>query len=271
MHKLTRSCTVLLLVLAIAAPAAHGACRVLFADGPELWTADAGGEATRLLREERDIALARFSPDGKRIAYVRGFDLSAEVFSHIVVVRPDGEAVAQIPIRADLGVTDVMDFGWIDDQRVWTEGHVTPSSGIYHEWDLATGNVVAERLGAFFAPSPDGASVAYREHVPHGAPASIGDRVLVNDRVVFPADDDTRPHRVRDIAWSGNGQLTVVDQVGGERATITIDLRRGSARRAPKTNAAPAAVKPLYVDLKTHRVADAPSKSTVEPLDTTCH
>ncbi|HEX6084957.1 MAG TPA: hypothetical protein VF266_10565 [Thermoanaerobaculia bacterium] len=273
MHKLTRTCTVLLLAAIVAAPAAHGACRALFADGPELWITNADGDATRLLREERDVAMARFSPDRERIAYVRGFDLTGEVMSHIVVMRPGSEETVEIPIRAELGITDVMNLGWLDEKRVWTEGHVTPSSGMYHEWDVATGKVLTERLGAWFAPSPDGASLAYREHVPHGAPASLGDRVLVNERVVFPADDDTRPHRVRGITWSGSGQLTVADEVGGERSNVVVDLRRGGASRrvtVQSNGSAAAARKPMYVDLATHRLIDEASATTVEPLDLIC-
>ena len=54
MHKLTRTCTVLLLAAIVAAPAAHGACRALFADGPELWITNADGDASADENENPD-------------------------------------------------------------------------------------------------------------------------------------------------------------------------------------------------------------------------
>lgn len=236
MQQLTRLCAVLLLAFTLAVPA-FGQCRSLHAKGGELWSTDANGESHRVLVDEKGIARARFSPAGDRIAYVQDFDLHGEVVSHIIVVDGDGQRLADLPIRADLGINDVLNFGWLDEKHVWTEGHVTPSSGMYHEWNLATGRAENERLGAWFAPSPDGQSLAYREHVPHGAPASIGDRVLVNDRVVYPAEGDTRSHRVRDLVWKDNGQLSLVDEVAGVRETVVIDTNRGGMRRM-RSNAA---------------------------------
>ena len=192
MHKLTRTCTVLLLAAIVAAPAAHGACRALFADGPELWITNADGDATRLLREERDVAMARFSPDRERIAYVRGFDLTGEVMSHIVVMRPGSEETVEIPIRAELGITDgllrlsvgledVDDDGWAD-----LPGTGAPSYGRACSGTMA----VAARCCLRSAAWRRTAKVVPR-------PERRRRRDVEQDRGERLAHDHARPHRAR--------------------------------------------------------------------------
>ena len=303
-----RSIITSLLVIALAAPAALAAdCSALFANGQELWMTDAGGNAQRLIRDERGIAYARWSPSRQLIAYVSDFDLRGPTWSHIVVIDARGEKRAEIPISAERGVNDFIAFGWIGEKRLWTEGHVTPSSSIYHQWDIESGRAVEERLGAWFAPSPDGSSIAYREHVPHGAPPDLGDRVFVDDRLVFPAENDRQPHRVSEITWAGARQLVFVDEVEGRRSVVALDPRGGGMRsvqldetvdrivpdrrggrvflmtrdgnvieaepatgRLKKLSERPSLLNEPFVDLTTNRLTETRSKSSVIPLDVIC-
>jgi len=215
---------------AFCAPSASQTeCAALYVTGHELWSISGDGVARLVARDERGINTPRWSPSGRRIAYVRDFKFGGERVSDLVVIESaSGEAVATIPINEDHGFNDVLQLGWRGEKRVWTEGHTTPSSGIYYEWDLATGKSMNEQWGSWFAPSPAGEAVAHLAHVPHGAPRErAAAQVMVDDRVVFPTKGDERLHQITGgFAWSGR-ELAFVDRVNGEASVVSVDPVRG--------------------------------------------
>jgi hypothetical protein len=112
-----------------------------------------------VLTDPEGIEAVAASPEGGVFAYTRPFRGSGQL-SALIVVRRDGSVVRTIPITAALGINAVLQLGWLDEHRVWLEGHATPSSGIFYVWDVSTGERVDERWGAWFAPSPDGRTIA---------------------------------------------------------------------------------------------------------------
>jgi len=117
-------------------------------------------------------------------------------------------------------------------KSVWTEGHTTPSSGIYYEWDVASGKASNELWGAWFAPAPNGESVAHLAHVAHGSPPNRATaQVMVDDRVVYPAKGDERMHQIAGgFAWSGR-DIVFVDRVDGELSVVSVDAARGTVTK----------------------------------------
>jgi len=240
MQLIQSKLALLLGVLLIAAPVALAETRtcealVVAADG--LWMVSERGEARRILQDERGVNAPRFSPNGERIAYVRNFRFGeGEVVATIVVAGIDGRVLREIAVPLTAGINDVLDLGWLSENRLWTEGHVHPSSSLYHEWPLESDRPEHERWGSRFAPSPDGRSVAYVAHVPHGAPESFRSSiVMVDDRQVYPLDGDDRPHRVIGaIRWIAADRLAFADAPDGNPTLVVVDARAQRVlRRVP--------------------------------------
>jgi len=138
--------------------------------------------------------------------------------SAIVIVRRDGSALRRIPITAELGINGILQIGWLDAERVWVEGHVTPSSGIFYVWNVRTGERLDERWGSWFAPSPDGKMIAQVEHVPHGSP--INSRVVIDGHAVYESDHG----HLRHLVWSHDGSmLAFVESSHGTDTVVAID------------------------------------------------
>jgi len=226
--------TLLLAAVAAGAPAVpQTGCAALYVTGNELWSISSGGEARLVAQDERGINMPRWSPSGRRIAYVHDFQFGGDRVSDLVVIdSASGESVTTIPIAEERGFNDVLQLGWRGEKSVWTEGHTTPSSGIYYEWDVATGKASNELWGAWFAPAPNGESVAHLAHVAHGAPPErAAAQVMIDDRVVYPAKDDERRHQIAGgFAWSGR-DIVFVDRVNGEASVVSVDAARGTVTR----------------------------------------
>jgi hypothetical protein len=223
----------LLATAAFCAPAVQSAdCSALYVDAShhELWAMSAGGDARLIVRDERGINAPRWSPSGRRIAYAHDFhDLVSEL---VVLDDASGQTVTTIPIAEERGFNAVLELGWRGESTIWTEGHTTPSSGIYYEWDVATGRASNEQWGSWFAPAPGEGGVAHLAHVPHGAPREYaGAKVMVDDRIVYPSKDDKRIHEISGgFAWSGR-DLVFVDRVNGASSLVSVDTGRGTVAK----------------------------------------
>jgi hypothetical protein len=169
-----------------------------------------------------------------------------------VVVDRTGALVKEIPVTEEHGINAVLNLGWLGNDRLWTEGHATPSTSIYHEWNLKSGRSEREVWGSWFAPSPDGKSLAYVAFIPHGAPPPHdASRVMIGDAQVYPSRDDTTRHIVKQLTWADDA-LVFADQTAGGVALTAINAR---------THAVSASV-PLSAMPET--IAAGPSAGTVD-------
>src|SRR5271154_1005163 len=105
----------------------------------DLWLVPvAGGEPRRLTSHPKSDAAPRFSPDGKRLAFVSTREGGPQVF---VLELGGGEA------RKVTGlVTDVESFQWLDNQNLLVASRVFP--------DCATGECNKKKLEAGGKPEP---------------------------------------------------------------------------------------------------------------------
>jgi tricorn protease len=152
-------------------PAIHGD-QVAFTYAGNLYTVPAaGGVARRLTSHEGFEMFARFSPDGKRLAFTGQYDGNTEVY----VMPAEGGAPKRLTYTATLGRDDVSDrmgpnnivMGWTPDGR-----HVIFRSRMT-EWNDFIGQLYLAPVegglpkqlplprGGFCSYSPDGQRLAY--------------------------------------------------------------------------------------------------------------
>jgi hypothetical protein len=219
-----------LAVSLLCIPQAFACDRLWLAASGELWLTNDQG-ARLLASDAGGILHPRWSPSRERIAYAHEFR------SEVVVVTDEGKEVTKLSIPAASEVNAALAVGWRGDHRVFLEGHVNPSTSKYLEWDLESGRLVDERVGSWFAVSPDGRLVAQRAHSPHGAPAPYDSALLlINDKRIYPAAGDTSYHRfVGPIVWSSDSsRLALLDRADQGPMQVVV-LRPGGevALRAP--------------------------------------
>jgi dipeptidyl aminopeptidase/acylaminoacyl peptidase len=197
-----------LCVPTLAQAGASGAeCDRLYATDDQLWVLRAGGPAQLLLSDAAGVLQPRWSRSGEKIAYAREFRFADQKpWSEVVIAGARGQTIRTLPIEAEWGITALLQLGWRGEDRVFVEGHVNPSTSRYLEWDVGSGRPLANKLGSWFAPSPDGRRLAQRAHVPHGAPQPHdGSLLLIDDRAVYPPPDHAEHHFVGGFAWSDDG------------------------------------------------------------------
>lgn len=226
----------LLLGIAVAVFVAQmaSACDELWlAGGEELWIVRESGSSL-LASDVKGIAAAKWSPDGELIVYVQRFLFDgAGPAAEIVVVRDDGAIVTRIAISREKFVNAVETLGWRNQQRVFLEGHVNPSTTLYLEWEVATGKLLEEKPGSWFAVSPDGEHIAQRANVPHGAPVPYDSAMLlVDDKRVYPAVGDEAYRRFTGpLAWSpDSSRIALLEaNVPGQLQLVVVELPSESA------------------------------------------
>jgi hypothetical protein len=249
-------------------PAASACDRLWLAAGGELWLANEDG-ARLLVADAQGIQYPRWSPEGKRIAYAHPFRFEAAgPRSEILVVTDEGRAVARLPIPPESEVNAVLAVGWRGARNVFAEGHVNPSTTKYLEWDVRTGRLVDEKVGSWFAVSPDGRFVAQRAHVPHGAPAPYDSAILlINENRIYPAVGDESYHRFAGrFAWSpDSSRLAIIDQAeAGPMQVVILNAHGEVVLRAPLTEARA----PRELSWSTLNALDLRDGETVWRLDT---
>lgn len=151
-------------------PAIHGD-RVVFTYAGDLYTVPAsGGTARRLTSDIGYEMFARFSPDGKSIAFTGQYDGNTEVY----LMPAEGGVPQRLTITATLGRDDVSDrmgpnnivMGWRDNNTiVYRSRAIEPNDfiGQLFTVDRKGGPSVQLPLprGGFCSFSPDGKSLAY--------------------------------------------------------------------------------------------------------------
>lgn len=137
-----------------------------------------------------------------------------------------------LPIPRGSEVNAILQIGWRDNRHPFAEGHINPSTTTYLEWDLGSGDLVDEKIGSWFAVSPDGHYVAQQAHVPHGAPPPHDSSwLLIDDKVIYPrAGVNGYHHFVAGLAWSDDSsRLALVDQSAGKTEVVFVNPVDGKA------------------------------------------
>lgn len=235
--QLRRIVTIFAVTLAAASLFAQpdqSRCERLRADRNELWR-DGGSNSGLIVRDPRGIEHPRWSPSGRAIAYVQPFGFEDAQWRRVIVVTDaSGRRLHALSLPSDNPVNAVVRFGWRDDQHLFLEGHINPSTSGYLEWDIASGRLAAEKFGSWFAVSPDGRFVAQRGHVPHGAPAPYdSESLVIDDAVVFPAAGDETYYRFASgPIWSGeDASAAVVVRWGEATDVVVVNAEKAETRR----------------------------------------
>ncbi len=168
----------------------------------ELWI---GGQ--RVIRDDLGVNAPRWSPDGQKLAYTNDFDLSSDPVSHIVVIDRTGRVLETVSIPESAMFNFVDEMGWLNPTTIWIAGHVSPSAGMYEEFDLETREMRHETPGLFFSPSPDGKTLAYCEPGPRPARPDDYPPLMLNKTAVRLPDavSITGP-----LVWSPMGERLAV-------------------------------------------------------------
>ncbi len=224
-----------------AAPSPARACDRLWVAGGGLWLAQ-GDEVRLVASDERGVFSPRFSPAGERIVYAHEVRLDSGTRPELVVINDAGQVLRTLTLPADSPVNAILQTGWRDSRHVFAEGHVNPSTSQYLEWDIDSGRVVDEKVGSWFAVSPNGRLLAQRANVPHGAPPPYdGSTLLINDKVVYPPEGDSSYHRfMGPLVWSpDSSRVALAEHTDAATEIVVVNATGGVATRASIATTAP--------------------------------
>jgi len=104
-------------------------------------------------------------------------------------------------------------WGWIDSKRIYCEGSLNPSTGVYLYYDARPGRQMGERWGNEFTWSPDKSKIANFGNVPHFSDWDRKSDSLEIENYKFPKEEGTERHIFRSaIYWSpDNKKAAIVD------------------------------------------------------------
>ena len=151
-------------------PATHGD-QIVFTYAGDLYAVSAtGGVARKLTNDVGFEMFARFSPDGKQLAFTAQYDGNTEVY----VMPSEGGIPKRLTFTATLGRDDVSDrmgpnnivFGWRDNRSVLFRSRmIEPNSFKGQLFIVSTDGSLPQQLplprGGFGSYSPDGKRLAY--------------------------------------------------------------------------------------------------------------
>lgn len=195
-------------------------CQYLYTDDQsrQLLVSD-GGRVRPVFEDPDGVHLARWSPDGRSVAYVTDFkEYPGDVVAFVVVRDLSTLARRRMPLNLDEHVIEVQQLGWNGTDNVWIEGRFGPRSGTYIEWNSIDLKRTKEILGTKFSYSAAG-TLAYVDHDP--APASEAPAILVaGDSHVY----ETRA-KIRSLAWSPDGSaIGLVEEIDGVQRLRIVSL-----------------------------------------------
>ncbi len=153
-------------------PAIHGS-QIIFSYAGDLYTVNAdGGVARKLTNDNGYEMFARFSPDGKSIAFTAQYDGNTEVY----LIPSEGGVPQRLTYTATLGRDDVSDrmgpnnfvMGWKDNDNIVFRSRMIEFNDFKGQLFLVNKNGgLAEQLplprGGFCSYSPDGKKLAYNQ------------------------------------------------------------------------------------------------------------
>lgn len=123
-----------------------------------------------------------------------------------------------------VGIRGCESWGWVDNARLFCEGSINPSTGVYLVFDARSGRELAEYLGTAFTWSPDLRRIANEGNVPHFMPPEAKcDSIEIDGKSVFPAKADARHWFRSALVWSPDSRfVAAVDQRGAEGETFLV-------------------------------------------------
>jgi len=184
----------------------------------EIWTGPrAGGAMTLLTPGDGSDAEPAWSPDGKRIAFVRGATVR-------VVTFPDGQDVPLPKPASTAGTYAVNKLAFsADGQRLLGAFRVDDRPNSLAWYDLATGATTPlVPVSAYFrfALSPDGKWIVHTA-MPDQAGQQTGNDGSWTDLFKIPADGKGQPERlcrlpgrVHDLCWADDRSLVLAAELG---------------------------------------------------------
>jgi len=144
--------------------------RVVFVRDSEIYTADKdGSNIRRITLDGKRKQWPKWSPEGKRIAYLTEGDMRADPKSRdtIRIINTSGEQVGSAPVLVTLpdgtpvaGMRWVELVGWCDFDHVFAAGSANPYAGEYRTIDIRSGRM-GGYIGYEFATCATKGRVAY--------------------------------------------------------------------------------------------------------------
>lgn len=228
---------VLILAAVLAAKGAPN-CHYLYTDeqSRQLLVSD-GGQVRPIFEDPDGVHLARWSPDGRSVAYVTDFKAYPDDVVAFVVVRDLSTLTSRrMPLNLDEHVIEVQQLGWNGTDRVWIEGRFGPRSGTYIEWNSTEGKRTRELLGTKFSYSPAG-TLAYIDHDP--APASEAPAILVaGDSHIYETST-----RIRSLAWAPDGSsIGLIEDTDGVQRLRVVSLKGKVLQTSERLSIVPDAI-----------------------------
>ena len=177
----------------LAYSAAQGSDSILWSPDHKLYAVSLPGK--RIEKGEERERFVIYTERGEEIAV-----------AHIWNIEPDG--------TWRVGIRGCERWGWIESARLFCEGSINPSTGVYLEFDAKSGRELRELIGNNFVWSPDRSLIANFGNVPHFSwVEQKSDSVEIQGKRLYPDEKDTEQHWFRsELVWSpDNRSLAVVD------------------------------------------------------------
>jgi tricorn protease len=228
-------------------PAIHGN-QAVFTYAGNLYTVPAtGGVARKLTSHEGFEMFARFSPDGKRIAFTGQYDGNTEVY----VMPAEGGVPKRLTFTATLGRDDVSDrmgpnnivIAWKDnDDIIFRSRMIEPNDFIGQLFLVSAKGGLPRQLplprGGFCSFSPDGSKLAYNRVFREFRTwkryrGGMADDIWVYDFATKKLDNITK-NPAQDIIpmWAGNRIYFLSDRDENKRMNLYVyDRDTGTTRQ----------------------------------------
>ncbi len=201
----------------LAAAASDPSRKALFLAYDDVYSVDAEGHIRQLTFDSVRKWLPVWSPDGRRIAFMRD-DPKNESLGHLVVITDSGKRVADIPVQP-AGSGPMLQYveavQWLNASRIAAGGAVNPSTGYFYIFDVHSGKdvdgVASDDINPAF--SPDGNHDAGFLGSPHFAPDEDKEPYLeIDGKRIYPAERVKVIFRAGPLWSQDSSKLAVVAQ-----------------------------------------------------------
>lgn len=226
------------------------ACESYFIDDPShrLMRVDGQGVVSVLLTDEKEVGHARLSPDRRTILYDERLHEGGQNFAatFVLVDRRTGTRLRTFDVE-DPG-NAVMDFGWVNSDVIWIDGHWSPRCGYYGEVNVKSGRVTRHINAETFARSPRG-TIAYT-----GCQGSRSHKnfLFIGNHQLYPPQGDHTAHIFGwTYHWSPNGRrIAIADSnpVSGTTDVVILSRSGSIVRKVRVDERKPGTYDPLDID-----------------------